>query len=442
MSTLLVAWRLVPSKKRRFAEERKACGQRRRAGEAPAEPWLAAAHARLAGKLALPKLALPKLALPWFAVLLLSLCGCAPYAYRACPPHVTPALGKMVDKHAIIPVLYATDRRPTGAHSTALYFGGDRSRDVHYGTCPVSIPPRHGCGRLEAALLGIGESPRRHVSARAIEPSDRAAFVGALRERVAKSKRHEVLVVIHGFKELFVNAARTTAQLAHDVEFDGAAVLYSWPTQGWLASYLVDESNVNWTYPHLVELMTLLVEESGAERIHILAHSMGCRVLVFALQEYARRHPVGATPAFDQIIFAAADIDAEIFARDYGPDIAGSARRFTIYRSTADWALGASLWLHKYTRLGREGLPDPSTAWAARYNVIDATRIDRGIVGHFYYHASPTLLDDLKDVLRDTTAEQRGLLRIGDEFRIDPKRLRKQWGVDTVPIRARYRQAS
>lgn len=41
------------------------------------------------------------------------------------------------------------------------------------------------------------------------------------------------------------DAVRRTAQIAHDTDFDGVAVAYSWPTQGWLLACLIDATAVD-----------------------------------------------------------------------------------------------------------------------------------------------------------------------------------------------------
>ena len=52
--------------------------------------------------------------------------------------------------------------------------------------------------------------------------------------------------------------------MAADLQFDGAPVMYSWPSQATLAGYPVDEANIRWTVPHLQQFLDLVVECSGA----------------------------------------------------------------------------------------------------------------------------------------------------------------------------------
>ncbi len=339
------------------------------------------------------------------------LTGCAPaYAYDPFPPRVSPALGEMRDGYASVRLFYATDRRPTAKDKTGQKYSGDRTGELRGGTCRVSIPRGHGRGRLESPALFRSPKPQKHVLLSDVSPAeDGDAYWRDLREQLGRSTRKEVFVFVHGYAATFAGAIRRTAQIAHDVEFDGVAITYSWPAQGGLLSYLVDASNADWTLPHLVEFLTLLVDESGAQHIHLMAHSMGCRVLSQAVKEFVRQRGEGDARRFDQIILAAGDIDAELFERDHAPYLMQAANRVTIYTSKSDWVLGGSQKLHRYARLGQSGPPNADVTAVGRLNVVDASAVDKGLFGHQYYGSSPTVLEDLVGVLRGDSLEARGL---------------------------------
>ncbi len=370
------------------------------------------------------------------ALLLASLAGCSPYRFEACPPRLAPALGEMRAGHGVVQLLYATDRRPTGAPQPTLCYGCERARGLAYGVCEVSIPPGHGRGQLEPLVPLPARDPKHHVALLSVEPAvDQAAFLETLREKLAQAPQRDVLVFVHGYAVTFEDATRRTAQIAHDIGFEGVAITYSWPTQGLLLSYLADASNADWTAPYFAELLDLLATETGAEHVHVLAHSMGTRVVARAVKDHVaaralepptatRPAPadVAASPArgpahlsappIDQLIFAAADIDAEIFERDYAPWLAAAARRVTIYISTADWALGGARRLHGFSRLGQGDLPNVDLALLIdRIEVVDVTALDRGLIGHLYYAESPDVLRDIAEVLRGRSAAERGLQR-------------------------------
>lgn len=363
---------------------------------------------------------MPHRRLPLVSLLaMIAVIGCvSPYPYEPWPPRAAPALGVVEDGKALIDLFYATDRRETNTNNPQTYWGSDRTYDLKLGRCEASIPPKHGRGRLEFPAFGspTGDSD---VMITGIETPDECdAFIQALRAQVDQSPRRELFLFVHGFYVNFYDAARRTAQIAHDVDFEGPACVYSWPTQGWFLSYFVDAANVEWSEPYLVELLALLVDQSGAEHVHLMAHSMGARLLSRALRDFMQARRATEEPPFDQIVLAAADMDAEIFARDYARYVAAAGRRVTIYFSAADWALGGSAWLQKYDRLGQSGLTRMPPRLADRVELIDATAVDKGAYGHIYYGESPRILDDVAQLLAGKSAAERGLPRDGRVYRI------------------------
>ena len=87
--------------------------------------------------------------------------------------------------------------------------------------------------------------PARHVIVgdMKIHP-DMEAFVRELKLELAKSQRREIFVLIHGYNTKFDSGIERTAQLSTDLEIDGAAVFYSWPSAGSLFGYKADRSQI------------------------------------------------------------------------------------------------------------------------------------------------------------------------------------------------------
>ncbi len=362
---------------------------------------------------------------------LCALAGCEGLPRLA--PNILPAMGTPDGHPPAVRVFFATDRAPTGATAIGGRFSGGRSRTVTYGEALVSIPADHRCGRIERPGLLEVESPARHVklmdvkvvgNSRSDDGAD--AFIEALQAQVARSSRREVLVFVHGYASPFDDMLRRTAQLAHDLQFDGVPVLYSWPSEGLLLSYLVDASNSEWTVPYFARFLDLLVRRSGAEHIHVIGHSMGTRVVSRGVRDYmalrggrgglagasGRRGTATDSPyPLDQVILAAADMDVDIFERDYVPSLLEAARRTTIYMSRKDKALGISLQLNGYDRLGRTDLPNVDLDDLKRIEVVDATEYDNDLVGHYYYASNPAVLADLRRVLRGEAPQERELQR-------------------------------
>jgi esterase/lipase superfamily enzyme len=330
----------------------------------------------------------------------------APLTTKSLPPEAAPP----DEGFTRVSILYATDRK-RDADTPNEYFGAER-RDgpgpFECGQCEVTIPARHDPGEIERPTwwkFEFSENPQRHVMLRSVQPLAKSGFLAALRTDVDRSRSKSALVFVHGFNVAFADAARRTAQMKHDLHFDGAALLYTWPAP---KNYIECEGNATWTRPHLIEFLTAYVHKSGAQRIHLVAHSMGTRVLTDALNELVQMRGSQA-PRYNQIVLAAPDIDAAVFRQQIAPRIVNSADRISIYASSKDLALVASKAVHHYVRLGEGGenlsvFPD-----YPQIEVVDATAIEESLLGHSYYGDSPTILRDMRLVLAGVSAIRRGL---------------------------------
>ncbi|MHB8901684.1 MAG: alpha/beta hydrolase [Thermoguttaceae bacterium] len=285
-----------------------------------------------------------------------------------------------------------------------LVYGIGRGR-LAMGTCEVSIPRGHQAAELESPSvfrLDFVENPTKHVVLLEVAEMDTDTFFSQLRNRVEQSAARDALVFVHGFNVTFEDAARRTAQLAYDLKFQGAPILYSWPSQGGLFQYAVDETNVVWTVPHLQGFLKEVARRSGARSVHLIAHSMGNRALTSALRELSLE-PEVSRPLFHEVVLTAPDIDADIFRRDLAPAILGTARRVTLYASSNDEALILSKQVHGYPRAGETGeglvvLPGIET--------IDVSAVDTSLVGHSYYGDNTTVISDMVDLVRNSKSAQ------------------------------------
>lgn len=290
-----------------------------------------------------------------------------------------------------------------------LEYGNDRG-DFVIGACEVSIPRNHEVAELEAPSvykLDFVEDPTRHVALLNVEEEDSETFFSQLRKRVDDSPVKDAFVFVHGFNVTFEDAARRTAQLAYDLRFQGAPIFYSWPSQGGLFQYTIDETNVVWTVPHLKQFLKDIAERSGARSVHLIAHSMGNRALTSALRELAPELDP-ASPPFHEVVLTAPDIDADVFRRDIAPAIVGTARRVTLYASSNDEALVLSKQVHGYARAGDSG---DGLVVIKGIETVDVSAVDTSLLGHNYYGDNATVISDMIDLVRNSkSARERSWL--------------------------------
>lgn len=311
--------------------------------------------------------------------------------------------------YEVVRIFYGTDRAPTGSTKPNAFYAGGRSRDgLHYGICDVSIPRRHRVGEVERPKwwkLEFRQDPEKHVVLARVRPRNRNRFFRGLRRRVRRSERREALVFIHGFNVSFPEAAWRAGQIAYDLRFDGASILYSWPSQGGTLKYMVDETNVRWTEAHLERFLNEIVGESGAQRVYLIAHSMGNRALTEVLKDLAASIRDGKMPAFTEIFLAAPDIDADTFREEIAPKITAAASHLTLYASDHDKALKLSKVVKGYPRAGDAGA---GLVVVEGIDTIDATRVSTDFLGHSYFDS---VVPDIALVIRQSLPPpDRGLL--------------------------------
>jgi esterase/lipase superfamily enzyme len=175
--------------------------------------------------------------------------------------------------------------------------------------------------------------------------------------------------------------------------------MYTWPSEGNPSpkSYVTDETNVEWTEPHLEEFLTGIARIHASKKIHIIAHSMGNRALTKVIRRVVENLPSsGTATAFQQIFLAAPDIDAEVFGRlssAYG----GSASSVTLYAAGDDRILWASRYLHSYPRAGE--IRPHSIVVVPGIETIDVSKINGTISGHSYMSENPAVLKDIAYLL-------------------------------------------
>jgi esterase/lipase superfamily enzyme len=304
---------------------------------------------------------------------------------------------------ATVRVFYGTNRARTGETKPALFYGKARG-DLQYGYLNVTIPQIHKEAELETQsrwseyiFALTGESlRRRYVLLDQITPLAKDDFARALRQQVKESPSKDLFIFVHGFNNTFEDAARRAAQMVYDLDFDGTPILYSWPSQGSATAYAVDEASVGISGRKMADFLETVVAESGAERIHLLAHSMGNRALIEALQTYlAKRAPDKRRHIFGQIVFTAPDVDRDYFT-DAIDSLRGAAERVTLYASDNDYALRTSQYVHGAPRAGTAGaviirLPGLDT--------IDMSAVPADALGHSYFAANSGAIYDIFRIL-------------------------------------------
>jgi esterase/lipase superfamily enzyme len=290
------------------------------------------------------------------------------------------------------------------ATSGSVYYGSEpaaqpsASYPLHVGISRVTLPPLHRVGHIERPSLvhlEFVERADRHVMVHDIRPLGTEAYFDQLRSRLTATAANSVLVFIHGYNVQFEDGLQRTAQIAYDLEFAGPAILFSWPSHGKLAAYLKDAEQAAQSVEPLEHFLADIKQRTQAEHIHIIAHSMGNRVLLEALHRIAQNRP-REQPWFGQVVMAAPDVEVERFREVYLPMLPQVARQATLYASSMDRALVASTKVNGEPRIGLVG---PHLHDLLGIHTIDVTPVDTSLLGHSYYGSHPLLLKDLRALI-------------------------------------------
>jgi esterase/lipase superfamily enzyme len=211
----------------------------------------------------------------------------------------------------------------------------------------------------------------------------------------------DVLLFVHGFNYSFDESLEIALRLVERTGIKAMPVAYSWPSQGRMSAYGSDYDRNEWTIDHLQSFITELVAAlpRGAV-LHIVAHSMGNRAVLWAL---ARLHL--PEQRLGQLIMIAPDVDAEIFADLVARS--GPFQRRTLYVSRHDLALRTSGWLRSSTP--RAGDARKQFVVIKEMDTVDASPLKASVAGHSVYYYSQVLYDDIGAVLRDQPPPARNL---------------------------------
>ena len=320
------------------------------------------------------------------------------------PPPTNPnvAKGFAFDQ---VRVFFATDRKATAPGE----FGGERGGDISYGSLFVSIPRRHEVGGIERPSiwkLEFSPEPEKHMVIVRRSVFDRDTFFGDLREVLRRGGSEASFVFVHGYNVAFDDAALRTAQITYDLDFRGAPVFYSWPSQASLGGYTVDEANVEWSTLNLKNFLLDHAQRSRSRDIYLIAHSMGNRALTRAVAALFTEHPE-FRGRFKEIILTAPDVDTDVFKREIAPKLTAGCDKITLYVSDGDKALLASKEVHGYPRLGDSAV---GIAVVPGIETVDASGLDTSFLEHSYFAESGSVLKDIRRlVLEGLRAGQRGL---------------------------------
>jgi esterase/lipase superfamily enzyme len=359
------------------------------------------------------------------------------------PPEVKiedPNIAAQVEEMLAVPwtpprtirISFATNRnivRP--AARDASRFGSDAG-PLSYGAALVDISVKKTHGERPPSEEPVRPTPQDSFKVSQISSISADDFFQAISNALwqeigaGPSTKNDVVVFVHGYNNSFRFSCVRFAQLVYDTRFEGKPVLFSWPANGGdnlfdeltgIVSYASDRADATASVDSLAGVLREIAldqrkpSDAGAARgdVHLVAHSMGCQLLVDALEKLRTGWAADERP-FKSIILAAPDVDPDDLSRLL-QCLRTPAERVTLYFCEADRALWASSQYHARQSGGelrhRVGqalcvLPDIEN--------IDANKANTTFIGHSYFVDGSLVLRDLEDIVkRDYSPELRVL---------------------------------
>jgi esterase/lipase superfamily enzyme len=262
-------------------------------------------------------------------------------------------------------LLIATTRKPANGARATPWFGTERGKLVL--ARAKLTPPKDG--RFSLASIGLDDWR--------LDSIETVSQVGDL--LVPAAGQRDVLFYVHGYNQTFATAALDAAHLSDGIRFRGETMVFSWPSRAKLLDYVYDRESAMWSRDSLEQVLSGLITSPTVGRIHIVAHSVGTMVTMEALRQIYARHGIAAIERIGAVVFAAPDIDLDVFSASV-ERVGALSGKITVIIANNDRALAVAGFIAG--GMTRVGAADKDALEALGLHVIDASHEGWGIINH------------------------------------------------------------
>ncbi len=241
----------------------------------------------------------------------------------------------------------------------------------------------------------------------------------------------DLLFFVHGFHTDLDGALQSICDLEEKYINDKSPikhiVSFTWPAMNKLLRYRDDAKDAELSGQTLGRCYLMLIDFFRAifgpntnqpinapcnNNIHLLAHSMGNRVVESMMTKLLSERDGHITAIFKEIILAASDVDWQVFEDPHSFNkLTEIGQRATVYYNTKDIALFISeTTKNAFNRLGKYGFRDYNKVPAHVYSVdcsriSDESGIENKLIEHWYYKESLRAVNDITQVLKGVRVE-------------------------------------
>lgn len=293
-------------------------------------------------------------------------------------------------------VFYATNRDAIFERGALTGFGNSFCDRIVFGLCEVIVPESHRIGSIGSPrwkrLLNRQDDRLKIDSIISLTEELYWHHLLATAENMKVQARPTIFV--HGFNNSFESAVLRAAQIGYDLGIGQGIGLFSWASKGSLWSYTTDEATSDASKYQLAKFLESFSLNGSHDGINVIAHSMGCRCVLGALEVLASQRSE-ALGSIHQLILAAADVDSNAMPH-VGSLALRHAERVTSYVSDKDQALKVSGWLHGFPRIGIT----PPTFVLSGMDTIIVNNLSLDDFSHLYVANDRTIISDMFSLLK------------------------------------------
>lgn len=354
------------------------------------------------------------------------------------------------EKDPSVEIYYATERQRIASPSAAFY-NAKRDHVLHLGIASVRIGTA-GTTWEEIARQSIKQKRERQLFLEVTGIQEfgdlvtslpeglvnkdqearchqlNASFTQGIDQKLKHSRQKDIYIFVPGFKVPFEDPLLVARNLWHYLGYDGVFLAYSWPsTSGRVTIYGHDVETTQYCIRNFRLLLEYLARSTSAEKIHIIGHSAGTRIVCAALNELRLIHSQEGEAQLKKnlkighVVLMGGDFDRMVIKSYYRDHILDILERVTFYVSRKDWVLKIARLFFKTRRVGETSSKDLSEhalkvlRQEPKVHIVDASSAQGSHKegGHCYLITSSSISSDLILLLKHHLNPQ--------ERHLDPK---------------------
>ena len=312
---------------------------------------------------------------------------------------VSNAQASEVGEFAVLKTYFATNRGYNAEELPYRMFNEASIKEITFGKNYVIVPrepelqPNEPDTLFTLDISGAKYEPSLSQN-NILSPDD---FSESINSDIQNSNEASALIYVHGFNESYERSVIRASQISYDLAFPGSTFIFSWPARHSVTTYLGDLQRARDSERYFELFMSQILSTTSTNRIYIIAHHMGGRIVSAAL-----KHMFSIQPSYKdrirEIILVAPDIGANQLTAQFTTFIGTENAPITLYASVNDPSLAVS---KQFSTIRLAGDAVGQLVISANVETINAGTTDLSLNGHSNYTDTSSILGDIWDLVRN-----------------------------------------